>query len=204
VLVAETVVALLIVVIVVTVTVVSAHAYSAKKAYLHPSIVTLAQRPVPCRLANDASPEGQTDVLTLILDGQLAGLPGQKCLLWSSPKGPQWPVSQYAVKSRESCCNAVRLVLVVSTVIVVKVTVVLEAVVVRVMLLKVVVVTVTVVSEHVYSAKKPYSHPSMATLAHRPVPCRLSNDATPEGQVEVLTLIRGGQMAGLPGHRSLL
>jgi hypothetical protein len=77
----------------------SVQLYSAQKAYLQPSIVTLPQRPVPCVLTSSADPVLHTQVLTVTSELHTAGLPGHHALLRSSPYGPQTPISQYAVKA---------------------------------------------------------------------------------------------------------
>jgi hypothetical protein len=59
-------------------------AYWAKKEYEQPSIVTLAQDPVPCKLTRSAKPEPHTSRLTATCEGHLAGLPGHHALLLSS------------------------------------------------------------------------------------------------------------------------
>jgi hypothetical protein len=70
-------------------------AYCAKKPYLQPSIVTLAQLPLPWKLIKSASPLKHTDASTETFDGHSRGEPVEhQPMLWSSENGPQEPMSQ--------------------------------------------------------------------------------------------------------------
>jgi hypothetical protein len=55
-----------------------------------------------------------------------------------------------------------------------------------------------------YWAKYPYLQPSMVTLPHLPVPCRLNKTAVPVAQTDVLVVSSVGQTAGLPLQKFLL